>query len=84
MFLCSYIWSYNEIEWDEAKNHTNIRKHGFDFADAEAVFAGILLVQPDIAEDYGEDRWIGLGIIREATVAVVFTCVNLKPFASSL
>jgi uncharacterized protein len=37
------------------------------------VFAGILLVQPDIAEDYGEDRWIGLGIIREATVAVVFT-----------
>jgi uncharacterized DUF497 family protein len=22
------------IEWDEAKNRANIRKHGFDFADA--------------------------------------------------
>jgi hypothetical protein len=31
-----------KIEWDEAKNRANIRKHGFDFADAEEVFRGIL------------------------------------------
>ena len=37
---CNYIWSYNSVkfEWDEEKNEQNIRKHGFDFADAWEVF----------------------------------------------
>jgi len=42
------------FEWDEAKNRANIRKHGFDFADAEEMFRGPLLVRPDTREDYGE------------------------------
>jgi uncharacterized protein len=50
-----------KFEWDEAKNRANIRKHGFDFADAEEMFRGILLVRPDTREDYGEERWIGIG-----------------------
>jgi len=49
------------FEWDEAKNRANIRKHGFDFADAEEMFRGFLLVRPDTREDYGEERWIGSG-----------------------
>ena len=35
------------FEWDEAKNRTNIRKHGFDFAEAEEMFRGVLLVAWD-------------------------------------
>ncbi len=27
------------FEWDAEKNQGNIRKHGFDFADAEEIFA---------------------------------------------
>lgn len=27
-----------DFEWDEAKNRSNIRKHGLDFADAEEMF----------------------------------------------
>jgi uncharacterized protein len=27
-------------EWDEAKNRSNIAKHGFDFADAARVLTG--------------------------------------------
>jgi len=53
-----------KFEWDEAKNRANIRKHGFDFADAEEMFCGILLVRPDTREDYGEERWIGIGYTR--------------------
>jgi uncharacterized DUF497 family protein len=26
-------------EWDEAKRKSNLKEHGFDFADAGAVFA---------------------------------------------
>jgi uncharacterized DUF497 family protein len=61
------------FEWDKAKNRTNIRKHGIDFAEAEEMFRGLLVVEPDTREDYGEKRWRGLGTIRGRTVAVVFT-----------
>ncbi|MGA7560571.1 MAG: BrnT family toxin [Terriglobales bacterium] len=61
------------FEWDENKNRQNIRKHGFDFADAEEMFYGILLFSPDVREDYGEDRWVGIGTIRGRTTVVVFT-----------
>jgi len=50
--------------WDEAKNRSNVRKHGFDFAEAEEMFRGFLLVRPDAREDYGEERWIGIGMIQ--------------------
>lgn len=60
------------FEWDQAKNRSNIRKHGFDFADAEEMFRGVLLAHPDTREDYGENRWIGIGAIRGRTAVVVF------------
>jgi len=61
-----------EVEWDEAKNRSNIRKHGLDFADAEEMFRGVLVVEPDTREDYGEKRWRGIGMIRGRTAAVIF------------
>jgi uncharacterized protein len=60
------------FEWDEAKNRTNIRKHGFDFAEAEEMFRGVLLVRPDTREDYGEERWLGIGMIRGRVAFVAF------------
>jgi len=60
------------LEWDEPKNRANIRKHGFDFADAEEMFRSALLVRPDAAEDYGEERWIGIGMIRGRVAFVAF------------
>lgn len=61
------------FEWDDAKNRANIRKHGFDFADAEEIFRGLLVVDPDTREDYVDRRWIGVGSIRGRMVHVVFT-----------
>jgi len=61
-----------ELQWDEAKNRANIRKHGFDFGDAEEMFQGALLVEPDTREDYEERRWRGIGMIGGRVVQVVF------------
>jgi uncharacterized protein len=61
------------LEWDKAKNRANIRKHGLDFADAEEMFRGVLVVEPDTREDYGEKRWRGIGTIRGRTAVVIFT-----------
>jgi uncharacterized DUF497 family protein len=61
-----------KFEWDEAKNRANIRKHGFDFRDAEEMFQGLFLARPDTREDYGEKRWRGIGTIGARTVHVVF------------
>jgi uncharacterized protein len=60
------------LEWDAAKNRANIRKHGFDLAEAEEMFRGALLVRPDTDEDSGEERWIGIGMIRGRVAFVAF------------
>ena len=62
-----------KYEWDERKNKANIRKHGIDFADAEEMFDGPMLVRADAREDYGEDRWLGIGMIAGRILAVAFT-----------
>lgn len=51
-----------KFEWNEVKNRVNIAKHGLDFADAEQVFEGPLLERLDSRFDYGEDRWIAVGL----------------------
>jgi uncharacterized DUF497 family protein len=64
-----------EFEWDEQKNSENIQKHGFDFADGEELFAGQFpfLVDADEKEDYGEERWQGIGLIQGRVAVAVFT-----------
>jgi uncharacterized DUF497 family protein len=60
------------FEWDEEKRRINITKHGLDFADAWEVFEGPMLTGLDEREDYGEDRWIGIGLLRGLIVVTVF------------
>ena len=60
------------FEWDETKNRSNIRKHGFDFVDAEEMFRDVLVVNADARKDYGENRWTGLGMIGGRVAQVVF------------
>jgi uncharacterized DUF497 family protein len=31
-----------------------------------------MLTAPDTREDYGEERWIGIGFLRERIVVIVF------------
>jgi uncharacterized protein len=61
------------LEWDEEKRRANIRKHGFDFADAVEMFSGAMLVYPDTRHDYEETRWSGLGGIGGSLTQLIFT-----------
>ena len=60
------------FEWDEDKRQANVSKHGFDFADASQIFEGPMLTGLDEREDYGEDRWIGIGLLKGIEVVIVF------------
>jgi uncharacterized protein len=62
-----------EFEWDEAKRLTNYAKHGLDFRDAEKIFQGITLTAEDERQDYGETRFISVGLLDEIVVVVVHT-----------
>ena len=60
-------------EWDEAKNRSNIAKHGFDFADAARVLTGRCVTFVDNRVDYGEERFISIGTLGGEVVVVVHT-----------
>lgn len=62
-----------QLEWDERKNQINRRKHGLSFADAAELFRGPILKALDDREDYGEERWVGVGMIRARVVVAVYT-----------
>ena len=44
------------ITWDEEKRRANLRKHGFDFVDAEEVFDGRTYTYEDDRLAYREQR----------------------------
>ena len=62
-----------QFEWDEAKNESNIRRHGIDFADVPSMFLAPMLTDIDDRMDYGEDRWISVGILVRGIAVVVWT-----------
>ncbi len=69
-----------KLEWDERKNRVNIRKHGFDFSDAEELFANPALFRVDTREDYGEERWQGIGLIGGRVAVIAFVIVREETF----
>ena len=64
------------FEWDEGKNEINITKHGFDFEDASRIFKLPMVVDLDDREAYGEERWVGIGLLDGRVVVVVFAESN--------
>jgi uncharacterized protein len=44
-----------------------------DFADAELVFAGPTYSFEDDREDYGEQRWVTLGVLLDKVLVIVHT-----------
>lgn len=62
-----------KFEWDRQKNEANIAKHKLDFADASRIFRLPLRVSLDERQDYGENRWIGIGMLDGRVVVIVFT-----------
>jgi uncharacterized DUF497 family protein len=61
------------FEWDEDKRLANIHKHGIDFADVAAVFDGDTVIIEDNRFDYGEQRFVTLGLLKGRVVVIVHT-----------
>ena len=61
------------FEWNQAKNESNIRKHGIDFADVEDMFDYPVLTLLDSRKDYGEERWVAIGRIHDLLCVVAYT-----------
>ena len=59
--------------WHESKRQTTLSRRGLDFADAELVFAGPAFTFEDDRENYGEQRWVTLGLLRDKVVVIVHT-----------
>lgn len=61
------------FEWDEAKRRVNIRRHGIDFLAARVIFAGRTITFLDDRFNYGEARFLTVGLLWERPVAIVHT-----------
>jgi uncharacterized DUF497 family protein len=61
------------FEWDKQKNAANIRNHGIDFLDAALIFENPTIEAVDDREEYGEVRYVALGLSGEMVLHVVYT-----------
>lgn len=62
------------FEWDEAKNRTNIAKHGIGFETAKRIFEGPVLTWVDDRNAFGEIRMRSIGAVDGiAVLAVIHT-----------
>ena len=60
-------------EWNETKNQENLSKHGLSFEDANIVFSGRCVTIEDTRYDYGEERFITLGLLAGRVVVIAHT-----------
>jgi uncharacterized DUF497 family protein len=58
--------------WDDAKNRSNIQIHGIDFLDVVEMFQYPMVTILDDRQAYGEERWIGIGLLKLRVAVVVF------------
>ncbi len=59
-----------EFKWHEEKRESNLNKHGLDFAQAYKVFDGMTFTFEDNRFDYGEQRFISIGLLNDVVVIV--------------
>jgi hypothetical protein len=71
LFVCTL--KFVQIEYDAAKNARNIRERGLSFDRvADFDFEGALFAV-DGREDYGEVRYVGIGLLGDRVHVLCFT-----------
>ena len=64
----------HDFEWDDEKAARNLARHGVSFEAARLAFDDpFAVVREDRRLDYGEDRYILLGMVENHLLAVVHT-----------
>jgi uncharacterized DUF497 family protein len=62
------------FEWHHAKARSNLAKHGISFGTARQVFFDPFMVEVlDDTEDYGEDRFLVIGMVEDQLLSVIYT-----------
>lgn len=61
------------FEWDEAKRRLNLRRHGIDFVDMMKVFDLETVTLVDDRYEYGETRFLTLGLLNGTVFAISHT-----------
>ena len=61
-----------EIGFDPDKRERNLAKHGLDLAEAGALLSSPCVERLDDRFDYGEERWISVGMLRGEVVLCVW------------
>lgn len=74
-----------QFAWDPAKSEANYRIRGFDFEFATLVFEGPILVVEDGRREYGERRFVAIGLADDLhlTVVRIESTESRGPFAGS-
>lgn len=63
-----------EFEWDEAKARINLTRHKVSFEFATSVFLDPNRIErQDGREDYGEDRYLTIGLASDQELVVIYT-----------
>ncbi|MFJ3525912.1 BrnT family toxin [Pseudomonas sp. NPDC090203] len=62
-----------QIIFDIAKRDKTLNERGLDFADASLVFAGPHLSAEDDRQEYGECRFITIGLLSGRMIVLVWT-----------
>ena len=65
--------NYVKIEFDPAKREWTLRERGLDLAAAGKIFSDLSLTHEDERGDYGETRFVTLGVLNGETVVCVWT-----------
>jgi uncharacterized protein len=67
------------FEWDEAKDRSNVEKHGIDFAMAQRAFMdGNRVIADDISHSEVEKRYFCIGNVDGEILTVRFTWRDKK------
>ncbi len=60
-----------DFEWDEAKRQDVLRRRGIDMLDAALIFESEVITHVDDRQDYGEIRFVSLGLADGECYVVV-------------
>ena len=62
-----------QIEFDTGKRDKTLLERGLDFARAAEVFAGVTVTIEDARRNYGEARFITVGVLDGRSVVLIWT-----------
>lgn len=65
--------TFDGVEWDERKSLQNAQTRGFGFEFAVQLFSADYVESENCSRDFGERRFIAIGLVRGFVVTVIWT-----------